>query len=415
LSEAADAGHAAAPSTGDERLPAIDIARGIAMLGVALVNVHAFAAVWASVYGLDLAKNAADVVAEYAVAMLFTHRSYPVLAFLFGVGLAWQWQRLPADRQKPNALRARLWVLLAIGVAHGLLLWPGDVLSAYGIIGLVIVSLLRFSDRAILYLTLGAYLGVLIVYNLVGVSFIFMPQAPAPFIEPPASFSMSSGWQALLARRGEYLERGLAQALVPDFWAHVLLGIWAGRSGALRRFLAAPMASRGLVVAGALSLIVGSTLELLASRHGGWDVRVIQDPGWGLMSIAIIWASLGAIWGWLTLAALWARAGGGALCALAIASGRAPLTQFIGQSVIFAVLFNESLLGLHGHPGRAVQSLIAIATWLVMCFYIRGWFALGRPYGPMETIWRALTKWLSPQPAQSSVVRRDDDHESRTP
>ena len=60
-----------------ERLPAVDFARGIALLGVALVNVHAFASVWSSVYGLDLAKNAADVIAEYANAVLFTHRSYP--------------------------------------------------------------------------------------------------------------------------------------------------------------------------------------------------------------------------------------------------------------------------------------------------------------------------------------------------
>ena len=71
-----------------DRLPAVDVARGIALVGVALVNVHAFAAVWSTVYGLDLAKTTADVIAEFANAMLFTHRSYPVLAFLFGVGLA---------------------------------------------------------------------------------------------------------------------------------------------------------------------------------------------------------------------------------------------------------------------------------------------------------------------------------------
>ena len=111
------------------RLPAIDLARGIALLGVALVNVHAFAASWSSVYGLDLAESAADLIAEYANALLFTHRSYPVLAFLFGVGLAWQWQRLPEADRQPNRLRARLWALLLIGVAHGLLLWPGEVLA----------------------------------------------------------------------------------------------------------------------------------------------------------------------------------------------------------------------------------------------------------------------------------------------
>ena len=82
----------------------------------------AFAQVWSSVHALDLAHTAVDVVAEYAVAMLFIHRCYPLLAFLFGVGLAWQWQQL-AER-KVRRLRPRLWALLLIGVCHGLLLWP---------------------------------------------------------------------------------------------------------------------------------------------------------------------------------------------------------------------------------------------------------------------------------------------------
>ena len=56
-------------STAEDRLIAIDLARGIAMLGVALVNIHAFAATWSSLYGLDMARTIADVVAETVNAM----------------------------------------------------------------------------------------------------------------------------------------------------------------------------------------------------------------------------------------------------------------------------------------------------------------------------------------------------------
>ena len=401
--------------TDSERLPAIDLARGIAMIGVALVNVHAFAAVWASVYGLDLARGAGDVAAEYLTGLLFTHRSYPVLAFLFGAGLAWQWQRLPIERRWPNALRARLWVLLAFGVVQGLLLWPGDVLAAYGCMGLIAVSLLRFSDRALGFLTIGAYAGVVLVYTLTGAVMLLWPQPPWPLVEPAASFSMPSAWQALLTRRSEFIERGLAQALVPDFWAHVLFGMWAARSGALSRFLAAPLASPTVVIVGALSLILASAVELLGARYGGWDVRVMQDRGWGLMTMAIVWASLGGLWGWLTVAALWARAAESTalpwLRSLVSAAGRAPLTQFIGQSLIFATVFNESALGLHGHVGRGWQAVIALATYLLLCLYIRAWFSLGQRYGPVEIAWRRLTNWLSPPPAP--IVANDS--ESRTP
>ena len=380
-----------------DRLPAIDLARGIALLGVALVNVHAFAAVWSSVYGLDLAKNAADVIAEYANAVLFTHRSYPVLAFLFGVGLAWQWQRLPEADRHPNRLRARLWALLLIGVAQGLLLWPGEVLTVYAVMGLVLVAILRFSDRVILGVVIVVYLATTLMYSGIAMSWLMWDGAATPVVEPVASFALTSIGSALSLRRQEFLDRGLVQLLVPDFWAHALLGIWAGRSGMLQRFLQNPFANRGMVIVGALLFSFGTTLEIMAARYGGWDARVTQDVGLALMTLALLWASLGGLWLWLTIAGVWAQRGDSGLKSLIVAAGRAPLTQFIGQSIVFAVLFNKSLVGLHGELGRSAYSLIAIATYLLLCAFIRAWLASGHAYGPMEIVWRRLTSLISSQ------------------
>ena len=384
-------------SSSTERLPAIDLARGIAMLGVALVNVHAFAAVWSTVYGLDLAKNAADVIAEYANAVLFTHRSYPVLAFLFGVGLAWQWQRLPEADRSPNRLRARLWALLLIGVAHGLLLWPGDVLAVYAVMGLVLVSILRFSDRVILAIVIAVYLATGLMYSSIAMSWFMWDGATVPVVEPTSSFALSSVRSALQLHRQEFLDRGLMQLLVPDFWAHALLGIWAGKSGALQRFLHDPLGNRGVVIMGALLFSFGTTLEIMAARYGGWDALVTQDRGVALMTLALLWASLGGLWLWLTIAGVWAQRDDSAFKNLVVAAGRAPLTQFIGQSIVFAVLFNKSLVGLHGEVGRGAYSLIAVATYLLLCAFIRAWLASGHAYGPMEIVWRRLTSLFSPQ------------------
>ena len=380
-----------------DRLPAMDLARGIALLGVALVNVHAFAASWSSVYGLDLAKNAADVIAEYAKALLFTHRSYPVLAFLFGVGLAWQWQRLPDDDRQPNRLRARLWALLLIGVAHGLLLWPGEVLAVYAVMGLALVSVLRFRAPVILAFTLTAYLATASFYAMIASLWFVSTSAVTPVVEPAASFALSSVIAALQLHRQEFLDRGLAQLLVPDFWAHALLGIWAGRSGALQRFLRDPFGNRWVVIAGALFVAFGTTLELMAARYGGWDTVVTQNEGVGLMTLAVLWASLGGLWLWLTIAAVWAQCGDSRLKRLIVAAGRAPLTQFIGQSIVFALLFNKSLIGVHGEVGRGAYALIAVATYVLLSAFIQAWLASGHRYGPMEIVWRRLTSLFSPQ------------------
>ena len=383
-----------------ERLPAIDLARGVALLGVALVNVHAFASVWSSVYGLDLAKSSADVAAEYVNAVLFTHRSYPVLAFLFGVGLAWQWQRLPEHARTPKVLRARLWALLLIGVAHGLLLWPGEVLTVYALMGLVLVTIVRFSDRVILNTMITVYVGIAVMYTGIAVSWLMWPGSAVPVVEATSSFALSSIRAALVLHRQEFLERGLMQLLVPDFWAHALLGVWAGRSGALQRFLQDPFGNRGVVVIGALLVSFATTLELIAAKHGGWDALVTKDLGVALMTLALLWASLGGLWLWLTISAVWAQSrnsGDSALKALVTAAGRAPLTQFIGQSMVFTLLFSKSLIGLHGELGRFIYSLIALATYLLLCAFLHEWFASGHPHGPIEIVWRRLTSLFSPQ------------------
>ena len=382
------------------RLIAIYLARGIAMLGVALVNIHAFAATWSSLYGLDMARSMADVVAETVNAMLFTHRSYPVLSFLFGAGLALQWSHLPETTRRPQHLRGRLWALLAIGVAHGLLLWPGDVLTTYAVMGLLIVGLLKFDRRVTLGLAVVVYAVTFALYLSIGVAMIASHLEAYPAPESVASFAASSLIAALSMRPGEYVDRGLVQLLVSDFWAHALLGMWAGGSGALQRFFSTPFARPSVAVIGALLLVAGSVTELFAAHYGGWNAQTFEDVGYGMMTIALLPASLGGLWFWLTVAACWGRSrfAHGAFASLVVATGRAPLTQFIGQSIVFAALFNKSLVGWHGELGRGTYSLVALTTYLLLCGFIRAWLASGHAHGPMELLWRRLTRALSPSP-----------------
>ena len=388
------------------RLLAMDLARGIAMLGVALVNVHAFAATWSSLYGLDMADSVADVIAETVNAMLFTHRSYPVLSFLFGAGLALQWSHLPVHTRQPSQLRGRLWALLAIGVTHGLLLWPGDVLTTYAMLGLLIVGLLKFDNRVTLGLWVAIYTLTAALYVSIGVAMMATQIEPYLAPEAVASFAASDLTTALSLHLSEYFERGLVQILVSDFWAHALLGMWAARSGALQRFLAAPLARPGIVIVGALLFVAGSVTELIAAQFGGWNGLTNDDFGYGLMTMALLPASLGGLWLWLTVAACWARSAfaESTLATLVAATGRAPLTQFIGQSLVFAVVFNKSFIGWYGELGRGTYSLIALTTYLLLCGFIRAWLASGHAHGPMESVWRRLTNFVSPPREKSTVI-----------
>ena len=149
---------------------------------------------------------------------------YPLLAFLFGVGLAWQWQQL-AESRKVRRLRPRLWALLLIGVCHGLLLWPGDVLSTYAIVGLCVVALAGASAKRLRRWAIAAYALAAIFYSAAGAMMWLWAGPPSLLPEVPSSFAQS----ALRVAPGD-ASRRISRTRTgadtgPDLWAHVLFGM----------------------------------------------------------------------------------------------------------------------------------------------------------------------------------------------
>ena len=71
---------------------------------------------------------------------LFTvHRFFPIFSLLFGIGFALQMRSATTRAPRPRLILVRrLLVLLGIGVLH-FLLWPGDILTTYALIGLVVL------------------------------------------------------------------------------------------------------------------------------------------------------------------------------------------------------------------------------------------------------------------------------------
>ncbi|MBB6349506.1 putative membrane protein YeiB [Nonomuraea muscovyensis] len=68
------------------------------------------------------------------------HRFFPIFAVLFGVGFALLLESAEGRTASPRLLLLRrLLVLLAIGLLHLFLIWPGDVLAIYAASGLVIL------------------------------------------------------------------------------------------------------------------------------------------------------------------------------------------------------------------------------------------------------------------------------------
>jgi uncharacterized protein len=124
-----------------ERIHALDALRGIALLGILMVNMAFFKRL-STLDFFPRAESLAQPIDQTAfllIQALFTAKFYPIFAFLFGLGFALQRERLQARGVNPTGIMMRrLLTLLAIGALHGLFIWTGDVLLIYALCGMLL-------------------------------------------------------------------------------------------------------------------------------------------------------------------------------------------------------------------------------------------------------------------------------------
>lgn len=113
------------------RIDALDVIRGFALCGILLANVGPISNISGKIVGPGTSDWMGYIV---------DHRFFPIFAVLFGVGFALLLESAEGRTASPRLLLLRrLLVLLAIGLLHLFLIWPGDVLAIYAASGLVIL------------------------------------------------------------------------------------------------------------------------------------------------------------------------------------------------------------------------------------------------------------------------------------
>jgi uncharacterized protein len=383
-----------------QRFDTMDLARGIALLGVAMINVHAIARGWSSHYALDLATHRADVVVEYLVGLLFAHRAFPTLAFLLGVGIAMQWQRLfaPDSAERSTALRvlrSRYVALALMGLAHAMLLWPGDIVSSYAVIVLVLLWWWpKTSKRLLLWGTLTVLLS-LAFYIAIGATYFAISDTGTEPLDPSASsFAQASLAAALAMHPKEFLSAGIVQATLPELWAAIVIGVWAGQTGRFVRWLRGESNASAWFAVSFVLLAIGTALELTASQMGAWSYVPKLGRGDGVMTLGVPLVLVGSVFAWLAISRAWRVDRFQTSRSFIVSAGRTPLTQFFGQSLVFAIVFNDSMIGWHGDMGRAAYSLVALVSFVLLAGFARAWLASGHERGPVEIAWMALATWI---------------------
>ncbi|GLY25079.1 DUF418 domain-containing protein [Micromonospora sp. NBRC 101691] len=377
---------AAPPATAGVRSLAPDLARGAMLLLIALAHAHMYLYGHERGFrGYSLDGGPVDRLVAGLQVLLVDGRALPMFAALYGYGLvrlADRWTATGADwPQARRMLRRRSWWLVAFGFAHALLLFFGDILATYGLMGLLLVGMVQVKDRTLLRV---AGLWTVVYVSLASVTALtIIENGSTPY--PTDAESLLAGVGARLAAWSV-----LAPMLALDVVTPFLLGMWAAR----RRLLDEPGRHRTLLTRVALvgitvTVVGGAPLALIDARlWTDWSAAAAV-PAYALHSVTGIAGGLG----YAALTGLIAHrrtaAPGRVVTALA-ACGQRSLTCYLLQSVAFVAIFVPYTGALGGRLGDAGASAVAVGVWLATVLLADGMRRRGRR-GPAETLLRRLS------------------------
>ena len=396
----------------DRRIASLDIVRGFAVLGVLAANVVGFARTgpyyyWGVLYPHGFWEEAGWLV-QY---LLLDGKLRGLFAFLFGAGMAIFVERAAAKRGMAGALllqgRRLLWLAL-FGAAHYYLLFFGDILLDYAIIGLVAMLFLPLGTRALMFFGLFAsfYMGIMAAIAL------FPAGEIAALEAPPASAAR----QDYDAQVGAIVEQSRASDAVRQSgsfadlirWRHETRTVWD-------RIAFLPVTGPGYLGL----MLLGAALYRMGFFSGEWSRRGMI--GWGLggiaasivltLPLAIVamnydhypavsyWVQFGPtsllrlpmILGYAALLVAFtpalARSGFGQRLA---AAGRMAFSNYIASSVMMGIVFLGWGFGLYGDWHRLSLWAWSAGGMALMLLWSRPWLDRFR-FGPLEWAWRCLT------------------------
>lgn len=401
------------PVTAAERIPAMDVLRGFALLGILLMNIEAFVGpVNTALSGLDPSLTGADRLADALIYIFVQGKFYTMFSLLFGMGFAVMMQRAArAGRGFAALYLRRTLVLLAIGVVHMLLVWSGDILTAYALFALLLLALFRNTAPSrlpgwgvALYLFPPA---LMLLAGVVASLAQMDPAAGEGFAKAMAD--QGRQWEAtILAQRQAYGSGSYLQAVgqrVDDAaqmlgymlltgWGILgmfLIGGWFVHSGAIERPQAFARLYWWLRWAG---LPLGLATMLLSFWLMPTHEMTRMDATSGIAGALAAVASLLMCLGYVAWFVRGVQAGVPLMACLAPA-GRMALTNYLAQSVVCTLLFYGYGLGWFEQLARAWQVPFVLALFALQVAFSHWWLARFR-FGPAEWVWRAATYGVRP-------------------
>ncbi len=401
-------------ATTSERITSLDIIRGIAVMGIFSVNVIAFAMIFPAymnprAYGGWHGENLAIWLANYVI---IDGKMRALFSMLFGASMLLVIERAEAAGRSARSVHyRRMIVLLLFGLLHFYVIWFGDILVLYALIGMVAFLFRKRATKTMLIWAASLFVVTTLMFS--GASyqlrqFDIAAHAPAATAKDIKQWNGMAGF-AVKSEAKNAEETRIALGPVGERAVHMVTERGTEPFGSALGFGLPTLALMLFGMAGYRSGFL--TGDWSRERYRQIAMWTLGSGGLATLALGLWVASsnfyiplilfaflalggpiqLAMAFGYAALIILLAR-GGGWLADRIAAVGRTAFTNYLGTSIVAALIFYGDGLGLFGKLSRFEAWLVVPLVWALMLLWSKSWLDRFR-YGPFEWAWRSLARW----------------------
>lgn len=401
------------PTFASQRIIILDVLRGFAILGILMVNMQWMnAPVAVSFSSVSLWNSFPDEISKFIIHVFFESKFYVLFSMLFGYGF-YLFLKKPADNPSLN-IKVYLWrliLLIIFGVTHVFLLWPGDILIWYGLLGLLLVLFRKVSDCGLLKWAIG----ILLIPPFITALAVLMiqlamtvPEAAGEvekaLAEQESNMVILIGKALDIYSEGSFIEifkmrlqeYGILLPAVFFFYPNVLAMFLIGQYAARKRYLTniekhkpffKKLLKYGLLAGLPVNIIYGIlAMNLPVNEMSIWMIISTLLSGFGGPVLTLTYVS--------AIVLLFHKGKFHKRASWLAPVGQMALTNYLLHSIIAAFLFHSYGLGLYGEVSIWQGIILTIIIFTLQIPFSIFWLKHFR-FGPFEWLWRSFTylKW----------------------
>jgi uncharacterized protein len=413
------------PTQLSDRIHALDVMRGLVLCGILLMNINSFGL--AEAYSEPTVSGGSGGLNLYtwiATNLLFEGTMRGLFSLLFGVGMFMLLDRLEkngAGLKAADIYFRRLTYLLVFGLVHGyLLLWTGEILFDYALMGFLVYSFRKMAPKKLILTAFILVMGGL-VWNyseykenqrlVADVALIesymseekkltkdlkdsqikwekIQEKRSPEYIEDFNS-SMQKGYidvVAFLAPINRYYDQTMSYRYgLWDILCMMLIGIALFKW----RVLSAEKSFRFYGLMASMGYLIGLSINY-------YELRIVLDNQFSFLSLskANLTYDLGRIavcFGHIGLIMIVVKSGFLRWLQFRFAAlGKMALTNYIMHSVICMLVFTGVGFGLFGKLQRFELLYVVFSIWIFQLIVSPIWLRYFQ-FGPLEWLWRNLS------------------------